>query len=162
MWGIFKVAVATLDFAGGLKLTRALQTMAGRLGTATRVNVGFLEGATYPATSKRKQTLNVATVAFWNEFGRTGQVPRPFFRNMIHAKSPTWGRALAKNLVATHYDAHRTLNLMGAGVKDQLVSSINAFTSPALKASTIRRKGFAKPLIDTALMLNSAGYAVQS
>jgi hypothetical protein len=146
----------TLDFKGGASASGYLATLARRLARAKVVNVGFLEGATYP------NGQNVAQVAFWNEFGTKTAPPRPFFRSMIQEKSPTWGNALRMNLKATDYDAQKTLARMGVGIKDQLVGSINSFTSPALSPVTVARKGFAKPLVDTSLMLRSVDFEVES
>jgi superfamily II DNA or RNA helicase len=52
------------------------------------------------------------------------------------------------------------LRIVGEDIQGALIQSINDFTSPALAASTIARKGFDKPLIDTAVMVNSTGIKV--
>jgi hypothetical protein len=52
------------------------------------------------------------------------------------------------------------LALMGEDIQGALIQSINDFTSPPLAQSTIDRKGFDKPLIDEAIMVNSTGYRV--
>jgi hypothetical protein len=121
----------TLTMSGGAKASGYLSTLAKKLTTAKVVNVGFLEGATYPSGT------NIAQVAFWNEFGTKSAPPRPFFRAMIQAKSPKWGDAMQKNLKATEYDGQKTLTLMGMGIKDQLVKSIADFTTPALSPVTL-------------------------
>jgi hypothetical protein len=117
------------------------------------VNVGFLEGATYPDGTP------VAAVAFWNEYGSSGP-PRPFFRSMIEEEKPTWGGKVAKLAKATDYDGAKILALMGEDIQGALIQSINDFTTPGLAQSTIDRKGFDKPLIDEAIMVNSTGYEV--
>ena len=53
------------------------------------------------------------------------------------------------------------LALMGEDVKGALQQSINDFQTPALAPSTVEAKGFAKPLIDTAHMLNSVTFKVE-
>ena len=127
------------------------------LGIAKRmsgaVEVGFLEGATYPDGTP------VAAVAFWNEYGASGP-PRPFFRNMISEESPTWGNKLAGAVQHTGGDGAKALAMMGEDIQGALVQSINTLTDPPLAPSTIKRKGFDKPLIDKAHMLNSTGYRV--
>jgi hypothetical protein len=155
-----------------------LKEYARNIGNGT-VSIGFLSGATYP------DGVSVAQVAFWNEFGTKGRLagpmpsaeqiaegirrepervggspPRPFFRRMVAKDSPEWADHLGQALIATKGDGPKALALMGEEIKGQLMQSINELTEPPLAASTIRRKGFAKPLIDTSHMLNSVAYRV--
>ena len=58
------------------------------------------------------------------------------------------------------YDVSATLNRMGLGIKGQLQKSILDLWAPPLAPSTVRRKGFDKPLIETSHMLNSADFRV--
>jgi hypothetical protein len=134
---------------------KALGDIAKRMGGG-EVSVGFMAGATYP------EGTPVAAVAFWNEYGvpSHNQPPRPFFRQMIAAESPTWPGKMAKLAKATDYDGDKVLALMGEDIKGALQQSINEFQSPPLAPSTIEAKGFAKPLIDTSHMLNSITYEV--
>lgn len=134
------------------KLTEIAERMGGG-----NVSVGFIDGATYPDGTP------VAAVAFFNEFGRPsqGQPPRPFFRRMIAESSPTWPDKMAKLAKATDYDGEKVLALMGEDIKGSLQQSINDFTSPALAPSTVAAKGFGKPLIESAVMLNSITYEVE-
>lgn len=118
------------------------------------VEVGFLEDATYPDGTP------VAAVAAFNEYGTTTAPPRPFFRNMIAKESPSWGGKMAKLAVATGNDGAKILALMGEDIEGALKQSINDFSDPGNAESTIARKGFNKPLIDTAVMVNSTGHRV--
>ena len=129
------------------KLAEIAKNMSGS------VEVGFLEGATYPDGTP------VAAVAYFNEFGSSGP-PRPFFRNMIAKESPSWGKKVAALTKSTGGDGPRVLALMGADIEGALKQSINDFTTPPLAQSTIDRKGFDKPLIDTTHMINSTGSRV--
>ena len=134
-----------------------LREITRNIGTGS-VSVGFLAGATYPNGTP------VASVAFWNEFGHKGTAPappRPFFRSMIAKDSPKWSADLGAALIASDGYGPKALSLMGEEIKDQLVTSINDFTTPGLAASTIRRKGFKKPLIDTGHMLRSVDFRVE-
>ncbi|SDR17611.1 hypothetical protein [Paraburkholderia tuberum] len=143
---------------GGRALQAHLQQAVEKLQTKT-LRVGFLEGATYPDGTP------VAQVAALNEFGHTvaadeGEyfvLPRPFFRNMIHENKAGWGAALGAVLKSTGYDVDKALATMGLGMEDQLQESIRQLTSPPLAESTIARKGFDKPLIDSSHMINSTG-----
>jgi hypothetical protein len=154
------VAARVLSISGGGKLTAHLAKIAAKLSGGGAVKVGFLEGATYPADADKPDTaaLPVAQVAFWNEFGTSRAPPRPFFRSMIADKSPEWGRQMGAVAKANDYDGTKTLQLMGEGVKDQLVTSINEFSEPALAPATVARKGFDKPLIDTGVMIRNVDY----
>lgn len=89
--------------------------------------------------------------------------PRPYFRNMIAKNGPTWGAAMARNLKRTDYDALAAFGLMGQKIKAQLQTSINELTDPPNAPSTIRAKGFAKPLIGkTRIMWKSVDYRVNT
>lgn len=88
--------------------------------------------------------------------------PRPFFRTMLEQDAPGWGEAVAKTLKASDYDAAATLGKMGELIKGELQESIRTLTSPALAASTIREKGFEKPLIDSGHMLQSVDFEVKT
>ena len=146
-------------------VSKALEEIARKMGGG-EVAVGFMEGATYPDGTP------VAAVAFWNEYGGPGRQPRPFFRQMIAKESPTWAPKMAKLVKATDYDGPKVLALMGEDIGGGLIQSINDFTTPGLAQSTIlaRAKGakrgeiksptIAKPLIDTAHMINSIHYKV--
>ena len=136
-------------------VARKLKEIVDKMGGGT-LKVGFLEGATYPDGTP------VASVAFWNEFGTTSssqgiesgevstverQPPRPFFRTMIAEKSPAWPAQMGQLAKSTGYDGPRVLALMGEQIEGDLKESINNFSDPPLAPSTIKAKGFDKPLI---------------
>lgn len=142
--------------SGGDKLAAELAKLASQVSKAATVRVGFLEKATYPGGT------GVAFVAAIQEFGAPsrGIPPRPFFRNMIAMKSKEWPAAIGALLVANDYDASKALRLTGEAIKGQLAQSIRDTNSPPLAPSTIKRKGHAKPLIDTGVMFQSIDYEV--
>jgi len=86
--------------------------------------------------------------------------PRPFFRNMISKYSGTWGDEAAKRLVSNNYNMEVTLTMMGELISGQLRQSITDLMEPPNAPSTIAKKGFDKPLIDTGFMRKSTGYEV--
>ena len=145
---------------GGEKLEAALAEMSKKLSKAATLRVGFLENATYPDGKQ------VAEIAAHNEYGTPNAAhpipPRPFFRNMIAAKSPEWPGAMGKLLAANNYDVDKSMRLTGEGIKGQLQQSIRDTNSPPLSEVTIKAKGFDKPLIDTSNMINSVAYDVKS
>ena len=141
---------------GGEKLEAALREMAQGLAAGAKVKVGFLAKSKYPNGTP------VAMIAAIQDFGapKAGIPPRPFFRNMIKDKSGEWPAAIAGLLKSNGYDAKRTLDLTGEAIEGQLRKSIIDTNAPPLKPATIKRKGFAKPLIDTSVMINSIGHEV--
>ena len=141
---------------GGDVLRARLRGIAAKASKSPSVSIGFLPGATYP------DGTSVPMVAAANEYGdpASGRPPRPFFRRMIAEHKGEWPNTAAKQLKATDYDMHKTLDRMGQGIVGQLQQSIRTFTDPPLAASTIKAKGFATPLRDTNDMLNSVKHEV--
>ena len=176
--------MAKLKIGGGAKLEAELRRISEGCKRGGILRVGFLSGATYPdkpkaaikaaygakkakgdqspvAGSTAGNTMNVASVAFFQEYG-TGTIPaRPFFRNMIKEKGKEWGGAIATALVKSDYDGKQALDVVGAGIAGQLRESIINTNSPALAESTIRRKQSAKALVETGHMLASVDHEVK-
>lgn len=145
------------EVRGGDKLEKALAQMAGKLKRASMLKVGFLAGATYP------DGTSVALVAAVQDAGSAsrGIPPRPFFRNMVREKSGEWPKVLGDLLKASDMDGRAALAKLGSGIEGQLKQSIVDTNEPPLKAETVKRKGFSKPLIDTAHMIGSVGSEVE-
>jgi hypothetical protein len=186
--------MATQTFSGGAALEAKLREIAEKVGKANTVNVGFLEGATYPDGTP------VAQIAAINEYGGTATVPahdvtinrsikadgtfnkngqfvkadkanfstthhveeytidipaRPFFRGMIAKHKGEWPADLGKIIKAADYDSAVALGRLGKHVADQLQESIRDFSDPSNAKSTVAKKGFDKPLVDSAHMQNS-------
>jgi hypothetical protein len=144
--------------SGGGKLQAYLNGVVAKVGDGRSVRVGFLEGAT------ETNGMSVPLVAALNEWGAPsrGQPPRPFFRTMISQHKGEWGDQLGKALVHTKYDSTRALDLMGEHIAGELRQSMVDLTSPKLAESTIKRKGFDKPLMDSRTMFNSVGHEVET
>ena len=104
------------------------------------VRVGVLENATYPDGTP------VAMVAFWNEYGTRTIPVRAFFRTTISENKKNWVLSV-QNLAKQHSDGKKILGLMGEHIKGQIVNSINTWSDPPNAASTVREKGFDKPLV---------------
>jgi hypothetical protein len=143
---------------GGDKLPKALAELGKMVTKAAKLRVGFLEKARYPDGTP------VAMIAAINEYGAPsrGQPPRPFFRRMISAKQNEWAPAIADLLKSNGMDAEKALELAGAAIAGQLRQSITDLVDPPLAPSTIAKKGFDKPLIDTGQMLSSVDHEVKS
>lgn len=142
---------------GGSALEKRLSELAAKVSRPANLSVGFIENSTYP------DGTSVPMVAAIQEFGAPARKipPRPYFRSMIADKSPGWGDAIAAVLEANDYDATRTMEQVGAGIKGQLQQSIVDTNAPALSPATVARKGSEKPLVDTGQMLNSVDYKVE-
>lgn len=157
--GVVATEVVTGEVEGGKKLNKYLRELAIRLGQGGEIRVGYLEGATYPSEDGG---LSVAQVGFWNEFGTKTAPPRPAIRNMIEEQSPTWARKLGAAVRYTGYRAKPALEIVAADIKGHWVESINILQDPPLSPYTIEKKGFAKPLIDTAVMVRSVAWVVHT
>lgn len=122
------------------------------------VAVGFQDGAT-----EDDGTL-VALVAALNEYGRpeNNQPPRPFFRRMIAENKKRWPKMLVAALESTQFDIEKSMRLMGVEMSEELQDAIRQLVSPPLSPVTIAKKGFDKPLIETATMLNHVTFAVHA
>ena len=121
------------EIKGGDKLEAALKALSAKVTKAASVQVGFLEGATYP---DGKSVAQVASIQEWGAPSK-GIPPRPFFRNMIAAKSPEWGEQLAAVLKETDYDATLALGKMGDLIAGELRESIIDTNDPPLSPVTL-------------------------
>jgi hypothetical protein len=166
-------AKITTRVTGGKNVEKILKSMASKLSTQT-LRVGFLPKR-YPAfrtqgSGKQRVTravkpVNVAQVAWWNEFGTTrssgnpGSPPRPFFRNTIKKKGPNWGKAMGQILKGADYNEQVTMDRMGELIKGQIQAEIIALDSPPNAPRTVWLKnGASKPLVDQGIMLGSVDY----
>lgn len=188
-------------FTGGDKLDRALKDLARKVSKPRTLNVGFLEGATYPdgtpvayiaAIQEYGTTIDreASTTTIYRkvkkngDFAKNGRfvkksqsnyatdhavgaykivIPsRPFFRTMIANKEGGWGGHLGKILVNVRYDTTIALKEMGELIQGELQTSIRDWTQPPNARSTVAKKGFNKPLIDSSHMVDSASYEVKS
>jgi hypothetical protein len=139
---------------GGHKLQQYLAKLAAKLKQPGTLRVGFLEGATAPNGD------NLALRAWRLEFGTSKMPPRPFFRNMIAAKSGEWPDGIAYQLKATGYDVRLTLERTGEAIKGQLKESMLDLWTPPLSPVTIAKKGFEKPLIEHGDTINAISWEV--
>ena len=132
---------------GGSKFRSALRNAVSKAAGGT-VRVGILETPTYPAKGG-KGDVSVAQVAYWNEYGTATIPARPFFRNTIAEKQDEWADNAASILQHTDGDVGMALALIGESVKGDIVETIQNFNEPENAPSTVKKKGFNKPLIDT-------------
>ncbi len=118
---------------GGERLQAKLEEIARQIEKDFSLRVGFIDGATYPD----EQGTTVAQAAWWLNYGTKTAPPRPFFTNLIAAKSDSWGDALARILESNDFDVENALQLMGEGISDQLKQALIDLASPALSPITL-------------------------
>jgi hypothetical protein len=86
---------------------------------------------------------------------------RPFFRSMIADESPYWPNDIRLAIKECDYDAKQALGEIGMRIQQDLQTSIEEYTIPPNAPSTIARKGFNDPLVETAHMLQTANFQVK-
>jgi len=121
--------------------------------------VGFPSGINY------EEGTPVAYVATIQEFGapEVKIPPRPFMRPTVKTKKKEWSKIIAQGVpkvVLGDMTAFDVLDLVGISASADIQTTIANVYSPPLSPVTIKRKGSAKPLIDTGLMVASVRNAV--
>lgn len=143
------MVAATQEFGGKIKVMQHEQTIY----RSVKADGSFNKNGKFVKADKS----NYATTHNVEAYEIT--IPaRPFFRNMIAAKSSGWGKSMAATMKKTDFDVNQTLGLTGELIRGQLQESIRDFTTPANARSTIAKKGFNHPLIDSGVMLNSVDW----
>jgi len=148
------------SFSGGDKLTKYLEDLAKKVSKGGELRVGFLEGGTYP------DGTSTPMVAAIQEFGAPEAkypIPaRPFMKPTVNKHSDEWGEVVGDELVRNEYDGYLTLKSMGELIADEIREEITLVMSPPLSPSTIKSKGFDKPLVDTKNMIDTVGWEVKT
>lgn len=155
----------TRNRQGSERLRVAVKGLDGTTG-----KVGFFETAKYPDGTP------VAYVAVIQEFG-TAKIPaRPTMRPTIAEQSSEWSRQFgqgAKAVARGDITATQIMDTMCAAAAGDVRKSIAALTSPPLAEATLARRrsryadkktvgNLSKPLVDTAVMVNSVTHAVET
>lgn len=148
--GVNTAMVAALnEFGGTIKVPEHQQTIYHLVNERTQT---FLRGGKFVQAAKSNYERVVTVPAH-----TITRPPRPFFQRMIHNGKPHWGADLGKIMVAVNYDAKLALATLGDEMAGALLDSINAQVYAPLAASTIRAKGSAITLTETADMKRSIG-----
>lgn len=146
-----------LDFA---KIRQHLNRVPEEL-QGKETQVGWFSSAQY------EDGTPVAYVATIHEFGAPARnIPRrPFIFPTIQKRKMEWAEIM-KDGVKAVLDGRVTgdtlLNGLGVQASGDIKQTISEVNSPALKQQTIDRKGSSKPLVETALMMNSVTYKVEN
>ena len=147
-------------FSGGLKMQAALSHLQKQLGSEPRlVRVGFLEGS----ECGRDRYESAPSIAFILEGGAPAAniPPRPFFRKMINRRQATWSKILLAFLKTHSYDVRLALKGVGLRMGEELQVEMIELQDPPNAQSTITRKGFNNPLIDSRNLLRSIEFEVE-
>jgi hypothetical protein len=152
-----------LSVSGGDEAMSYLQKLREKLDTqeGLRVRVGLLEGS----TCGHDNDAPAPEVAFWNEFGTHTSHPipaRPFFRTTISRYSATWGRLVSAALKHADFDGKKALAIVGMKIQGQIQRQIEETVDPPNAPSTIKGKGFNKPLEDSKNMKRAVNFEVAS
>lgn len=139
--------------------------------SAVQGKVGFFESAKYPDGTP------VAYVASVQEFGYAegGIPPRSFMRTTAAEQGKNWTDAFgkgAKAIARGTFTAHQVMDAVGQLAAGDIRKKISEITSPPLKDATIKARQrryadkktvgkLAKPLVDTAVMVNSVTNIVE-
>lgn len=137
------------------KTEQYLMDLAAKMGNGS-VSVGFIESEEYP------NGASVPEVAYMNEFGKPGQPPRPFFRNMVEKEKPDWADTMARTAKSANYNGKVILERMGEDIAAALQESMINLTEPALSPTTLmlRKKFWSNPEKITRSDVNEARKAV--
>ncbi|GCD60343.1 phage protein [Acetobacter pasteurianus NBRC 3280] len=110
---------------------------------------------------------SVGMVALIQEFGtvrvtkdgRQWIPPRPFMRQCVEKNKAKWAQVFMKRIEEgnAQMDAAKSVRALMAS---DLRAAIIAFDDPQNMPSTIQRKGFNDPLVDTGLMLRSISSSI--
>lgn len=134
-----------------------------KLRGASNVKVGLPSGSgAYP------DGTDVVSVGFWNEFGTKFAPERSWMRTSIRGNAQKYRRLNRSNLKKIQQQKlslRSAMSRLGQQARDDMIESIENFTSPALAASTIaarkrRSQGSSRPLEDTGLMKQSITFEV--
>ena len=115
------------------------------------LEVGFFEESKYP------DGTYVANVAAYNNYG-TDNIPARPFLDQFSDESPDLLRDYS---AITPPVTDAVLTQMGSELQRGLQSTIREWTEPPNAQSTVDKKGFNDPLIDTELMVNSVKFRIE-
>jgi hypothetical protein len=125
-----------------------------------KLKVGVL-----PSAGRNSEGVDLVDVAVWNEFGTRHIPARPFMRIAADKNENKWNRYAERCVDAAlknRANINNALNLLGEQVKSDVQRVFGSGELAPNKASTIRRKGSSKPLIDHGDLRRSIGYMIGS
>ena len=104
-----------------------------------------------PRRFGRQKERTAAEVAAFNEYGGGYTPPRPFIRTCIQKNSRKWFNYFDKTWLQFP-DIRQTLWKLGDKIKGDLSETVKEWSTPPNAPSTVMRKGFNNPLVDSGNM----------
>lgn len=153
----------------GKRFQQALDHLASKVSA----KAGWFENNRYPD----KNNTPVAYVASIQEHGVAGKIPpRPFIGPAIRENLSNWVKFVeqgSRQLIRNEITLEKLFGDLANDGKDQIQLKIREVNSPPLAEATIlarlrklkskkRTASIEKPLIDTALMINTVSYRVSN
>lgn len=130
------------------------------------IAVGFPVGAKGVGVPAYPGGASIIDVAIWNEFGTSGGIsPRPFMKNATPELQSNFKKRLKEaqpHINAGDYDVRTAYEAISVESEGIIRSSIDAGGYAPNAPETIKRKGSAKPLIDTGAMRGHATSKVRN
>ena len=123
-----------------------------------QVRIGFQHGK-----ATEDDGTDVCDVAAWNELGTVNMPSRPFLRKSVDENGEKINSFMKsmKREILKGTSAEQILKLIGIFQKDLIQEKITEGSYVPNAASTIRKKGSSKPLIDTGRMRQSVNYQIK-
>lgn len=124
-----------------------------------KLKVGVL-----PSAGRNSEGVDLVDVAVWNEFGTRHIPARPFMRIAADKNENKWNRYAERCVDAAlknRANINNAVCLLGEQIKSDVQRVIGSRDLAPNKASTIRRKGSSKPLIDHGDLRRSIGYKIE-
>lgn len=110
-----------------------------------------------------KEPLKLVEVATFHEFGTENITQRSFIRANDADNYRKYKQMIAEikdKIIFNEFGIAQGLGLLGEAIRADIQRKIRSGISPALKPSTIARKGSSTPLIDTGQLINGITYKV--
>lgn len=124
----------------------------------SEIRVGFQSGE-----SSYDDGTDLVAVAAYNEYGTSDTPARPFMKQSFENHEQEL-RAACENAfkgVSSGGSAETALKQLGVFAKGLIQEEIASGSFEPNKPSTIKKKGSARPLIDTGLMRQSVNYTIK-
>jgi hypothetical protein len=105
--------------------------------------------------------VTIAEVAFWNEYGTSNIPERSFIRATIDANRKRLEREtqkLYRKVVDGKIDTKKALDMLGLRIQEMIKQTILEQNDPPNAPSTVERKGFNNPLVDSRQLWRSIAY----
>ena len=147
------VRISDTVTADGRKFQKMLKELAEK-----EVRVGFQHGK-----ATEEDGSDICDIAAWNELGTVHIPARPFLRMSVDdnaSKIKSFLQEKKKDLVRG-ISAEQVLKEIGIFQKDLIQEKITDGSFAPNAASTVKKKGSSKPLIDTGRMRQSVNYEIK-